>query len=104
MGHTEGFIHARGDGINGSGATDFIVKFGTEFFATSDDFLALFAIWVPGVFFFGAGFLAEGREGDLREAVFDDFVAFSEFVFFPVAELSSGLFDGRGDFCDLLVG
>ncbi len=75
MGHTENFVHTRGDGINRGGATDFVVKFGAVFFAKGDDLLALLAIGVPGVFLLGAGLLSEGRESDLGEAVFDDFVA-----------------------------
>ena len=61
-------------------------------------------VWIPSVFNVGAGFLAESGEGDLREAVFDDFVAVLEFVFFPVTEFACGAFDSLGDFCDLFVG
>ena len=74
--HTEFFVHARSDGVNRGGTTDFVVKFRGEFFTAGDDFFTFLAIGVPGVFFFGAGVLAESREGDLRKAVFDDFVAF----------------------------
>ena len=59
MGHTENFVHTRGDGVNGGGAAAFIVKFRGEFFAAGDDASTFFAIWVPGVFFLGAGFLAK---------------------------------------------
>ena len=76
MCHTKFFVHAWGNSIDRSGAADFVIEFWGDFFSASNDFLAFFAIWIPSVFFFGAGFLAESREGDLREAVFDDFVAF----------------------------
>lgn len=104
MGHTEDFIHARGDGVNGGSAADFVVKFGTVFFAEGDDLFAFFAVGIPGVFSFGAGFLAEGGEGDLGEAVFDDFVAFGELIFFPEPKFTSSALDGFGDFFNLLVG
>ena len=104
MGHAKDFVHAGGDGVNRSGAADFVVEFGGELFTASDDFFAFFTVGVPGVFLFGAGFLAEGREGDLREAVFDDFVAGFQFILFPEAELFSGGLDGFGDFCYLFVG
>ena len=103
MGHAEDFVHTWCDGINRGGAADFVIKLGGEFFATSDDSFTFFVVRVPGVFGFGAGFLAEGRESDLREAIFDDFVAFGKFVFFPEAEFFSGSFDGFGDFLNLLV-
>ncbi len=104
MGNTEDFIHARGDGVNRGGTTDFVFKFWGEFFAASSDSFAFFTIGIPSVFFFGAGFLAESGEGDLAEAVFDNFVAWSEFVFFPEAEFFGGLLDGFGDFCYLVIG
>lgn len=104
MGHTEDFIHARSDGVDGSGATDFVFEFWAEFLASCDDLFAFFAVGIPGIFGFGAGFLAEGRECDLGETILDDFVARSELVFFPITELSGGLFDSGGDFGDLFVG
>ncbi len=102
--HAEDFIHTRSDGIDGSGATNFVIEFGGEFFAAFDDSFAFFAIWIPGIFSLGAGFLAEGREGDLTEAVFDNFVAFLKLVGLPIAEFFGGRFDGFGDFFDLLIG
>ena len=75
VGHAEFFVHTRGDGIDRGGAANFVVKFGGVFFAFCHDFFAFFAVWIPGVLFFGAGFLAEGGESDLGEAVFDNFVA-----------------------------
>ena len=39
----------------------------------------------------------------MAEAVFDNFVAFSKLIFFPIAELFGGFFDGFGDFGDLFV-
>ena len=103
MGHAEDFIHARGDGVNRGGATDFVIELGSELLAACDDLFALLVVGVPGVFLFGAGFLAEGRESDLRETVFDDFIARLQFILFPVAELASGFFDGLADFFDLFV-
>ena len=85
MGHAKDLVHARGDGVNRGGAADFVFEFRGEFFATFDNLFTFLAVGVPGVFFFGAGFLAEGGEGDLREAIFDDFVAFFELIFLPVA-------------------
>ncbi len=76
VGHTEDFIHAWSDGVNRGGAADFIVKLGGELFAAGDDLFAFLTVGIPGVFGFGAGLLAEGGESDLREAVFDDFIAF----------------------------
>ncbi len=102
--HAEGLIHARSDGVNRGGATDFVVKFWAELTATDNNGLAFLVIWVPGVFFFGAGFLAERREGDLRKAVLNDFVAGLELVRFPVAEFTGGLLDGGGDFGNLFIG
>ena len=40
----------------------------------------------------------------MTEAVFDNFVALSELVGFPVSKLFSGSFDSFANFCDLLVG
>ena len=85
MSHTEDFVHTRGDGVDRGGAADFVFKLGGELFTSGYDFFAFFTIWVPGVFFFGAGFLAKCRESNLREAVFDNFVTRLEFIFFPVA-------------------
>ena len=104
MGHTKDFVHAWGDGVNRGSAANLVVEFGSEFFAASDDFFAFFAVWVPSVFGFGARFLAEGRESDLAEAIFDDFVAVGELIFLPIAKLLSGGLDGLGDFGNLLVG
>ena len=104
MGHAEDLVHARSDSINGSSTGDFIFKLGAEFLASRSNLIALFAIRVPGVFGFGAGFLPEGRKGDLGEAVFDNFIARSEFIFLPIAKLFGGLLDGRSDFGDLFVG
>ena len=103
MSHTKNFVHARGDSVDRSGAADFVFKLGRELATAGADSFAFFTIWVPGVFFFGAGFLAEGRESDLGEAVFDNFIARLELVFFPVAEFASGGLDGLGDFGDLLI-
>ena len=74
MGHAEDFVHTWSDGIDRGGATDFVVEFGGEFLAAGDDLFAFLAVGVPGIFGFSAGFLAEGGEGNLREAVFDDFI------------------------------
>ena len=101
--HAESLIHTRGDGVNRGSAADFVIKLGGEFFASCDDLFAFFAIWVPGVFFLGASVLAKGRESDLREAIFDDFIAFGELSFFPEAEFTGGLFDSLGDFGNLLI-
>ncbi len=75
MSHAEDFIHTWCNCVDRGSAADFIVEFRGEFFATRDDLLAFFAVGVPGIFGFGAGVLTKGREGDLGEAVFDDFVA-----------------------------
>ena len=104
MGHTEDFVHAWGNGVNRGGAADFVVEFRGEFFAACDDFLAFFAVGIPGVFSFGAGFLAESGESDLGEAILDNLVAFGKFVFFPVAEFFCSGFDGLADFLNLFVG
>ena len=85
MGHAEDFVHAWSYGVNGSGAADFVIELGSEFFAASDDLFAFLAVGVPGVFLLGAGVLTEGREGDLGEAILDNFVAWLELVFFPEA-------------------
>ena len=85
MSHTEDFVHAGGDSINRGSAADFVVEFRAVFFAKGDDLLTFFVVWVPGVFFFGAGFLTKGGEGNLGEAVFDNFVTRLEFIFFPEA-------------------
>ena len=76
MSHAKFFVHARSDGIDRSSAADFVVKFGGKFFAAGDNLFAFFAVWVPSVFCLGASLLPEGREGDLREAILNDFVAF----------------------------
>ena len=102
--HAEDFIHTWSNSINGGGTANFIVEFWSEFFAAFDNSLAFFAVGIPGVFGFGAGFLAEGRKGNLAEAVFDDFVASLKLVFFPIAELFGGCFDSFADFFDLFVG
>ena len=104
MSHTEDLVHAGGNGVNGGGATDFVVEFWGELFTASDDFLALFTIWIPSVFFLSAGFLTEGGESDLGEAVFDDFVTGLQLIFFPVAEFFGGLFDSGGDFLNFIIG
>ena len=104
VGHAEFFVHTWDNSVNGGGATDFVVKLGGFLFGESDDFFALFAIWIPGIFLFGAGFLAESRESDLGEAILDDFVAFGELVLFPEAELASGFFKSMADFFYLFVG
>ena len=75
MRHAEDFVHPRGDGIDGSSTTNFVIKLGGEFFAACNDAFAFLAIRIPGVFGFGAGVLTEGGEGDLGKAVLDDFVA-----------------------------
>ena len=103
MSHTKDFVHTWSDGVNRGGTANFVFEYWSKFFAAGTDGLTFFAIWVPGVFFFGAGFLTEGGEGNLREAILDDFVAFFELVFFPVAELLGGLLNGVGDFLDLCV-
>ena len=103
MGHAEDFVHAWSDGINRGGATDFVVEFRGEFFAPFDDLLAFFAVRIPGVFLLSAGFLAESRECDLGETVFDDFVAGLELFLFPESEFFGGFLDGFGDFLDLLA-
>ena len=103
VGHAEDFVHARDESVNRSGATDLVFVIWSELFSAGDDSFTLLAIWIPSVFGFGASFLAEGRESDLAEAVFDNFVTFSEFVCFPVAEFGCSSFDSLGDFFDLLV-
>ena len=85
MGHAEDFVHAWSDGVNRGGAADFVFEFGGELFTAGDNLFALLAVGVPSVLLFGAGFLTESREGDLREAIFDDFVAWLQFIFLPVA-------------------
>ena len=102
--HTELFVHAWSDGVNRSSAANFVVKFWGKFFGASADGFTFFAVWIPGVFGFGTGFLAEGGKGDLGEAIFNNFIACGKFVFFPVAEFASGLFYGIADFADLFVG
>ena len=104
MGHAELFVHAGSNGINRGGATDFVIKFGGEFFATLNDLFAFLAIWIPGVFLFGAGFLTKGGDGDLRKAVFNNFITWLELVFFPEAKFAGGFLDGFADFGDLLFG
>ena len=91
MGHTKFFIHARGNCIDRGGAADFVIKLGGEFFGAFDDFGALFAVGIPGIFFLRAGFLAKGGESDLTQAIFDNFVAFFKLIFFPKAEFFGGL-------------
>ena len=103
MSHTEDFIHTWSNGINGSGAGDFVFELRTKLFAPCGDLIAFFAIWVPGIFGFSASFLAEGRKGNLREAVFDNFVTRGEFVFFPIAKLFGGLLDSGSNLSDLLI-
>ena len=103
MCHAEGLVHARSDGIDRGSTADFIVKFGANFFATGNDLFAFFVVWIPGVFSFGASFLAESRKSNLREAIFDDFVARREFVCFPIAEFFGSLLNGLRDFSDLVV-
>ncbi len=103
MSHTEDFIHTRSNGINRGGTTNFIFELRTKFFASRDDFFTFFAIWVPGVFGFGVSFLTEGGKGNLREAVFNNFVTRGEFVFFPIAKLFGGLLDGGSDFGNLFI-
>ena len=102
--HAEDFVHTGSNGVDGCSATNFVIKFGGELFAALDDCFAFLAIWIPSVFGFGASFLAESREGDLAEAVFDNFVTFSDFVLLPVAKFFGGRFDSFGDFLDLSVG
>ena len=104
VGHAEDFVHTWSDGVNRSGATNFVIISWSELRGALDDSFALLAIWIPSVLGVSAGMLAEGREGDLAEAVFDDFVAFGKLVFFPVTELFGGSFNSLGDFGDLLVG
>ncbi len=104
VGHAEDFVHAWSDGVNRGGAADFVVEFGGEFFATGDDLFTFLAIGIPSILFLGAGFLAEGGEGDLGEAIFDDFVARLELVGFPKTEFAGGLLDGCGDFRNLFIG
>ena len=94
MRHAEFFVHAGGDGVDGGSTADFVIEFGGEFFTAFDDLLAFFAIWIPGVFSFCAGFLTESGKSDLREAVFNNFVTVLEFAFFPEAEFAGGFFDG----------
>ena len=102
--HAKDFVHARDESINAGSAADFVFVGWSEGFGAGNDGFALLAVWVPGIFYFGAGFLTEGREGDLAEAVFDNLIAFSDLVLFPVAELFGGLLDGLGDFGDLIIG
>ena len=103
MGHTKDFVHAGGDGVNRGSAADFVIKLRGELFATGDDFFAFLVVGVPGVFGFGAGLLPEGREGDLTEAIFNDFVTLGELSLFPEAELAGGLLYGGADLGYLLV-
>ncbi len=103
MSHTEDFVHTWSNGINRSGACDFVFELRTKLFAPCGDLIAFFTIWVPGVFGFGASFLTEGRKSDLREAVFDNFVSRGEFVFFPIAKLFGGLLDSGSNLGDLLI-
>ena len=84
VGHAEFFVHAGGGDVDRGCAANFVEEVGEFFAAFGDDLGALFKVGVPGVFSFGAGGLTEGGKCDLRETVFDDFVAFSEFVGFPV--------------------
>lgn len=104
MGHAEDFIHAWGNSVNGGSATNFVIISRREFFGALDDSGAFFVVRVPSVFGFGASFLAKSREGDLAEAVFDNFVAGGKLVGFPITKFFGGSFDGVGDFFDLLVG
>ena len=102
--HTKDFVHARNKGVNGGRAANFVFEFWGELFGTSNDCVALLVVWVPSIFNVRAGFLTKGREGDLREAIFDNFVAILKLIFFPEAKLARGSLDSFGDFCDLLVG
>ena len=73
--HAKDFVHARDESINAGSAADFVfVGWGEDFGAGNDGF-ALLAVWVPSVLGFSAGFLAKSGEGNLTEAVFDDFIA-----------------------------
>lgn len=99
-GHAEGFVHTWGNGVDGGGAGDFKLEAWGKFVGTFGDGVAFFVLGVPGVFFFGAGSLAEGREGDLRETIFDNFVTVFQGVGFPVAKFFCGSFEGVGDFGD----
>ena len=103
MSHAKNFVHARGDGVDRSSTADFIFEFRGEFATAGTDSFAFFAVWIPSVFFFGASFLAERRESNLRKAVFDNFIARLEFVFFPVAKFASSGFDSLCDFGNLLL-
>ena len=104
MGHTENFIHPRSDGVDGSGAANFVVEFRSKFFTTGDDFFTLFAIWIPGVFGVGTGLLTEGGEGDLGKAIFNDLITRLQFILLPETELFRSLFNGLTNFRDLFVG
>ena len=97
VGHTELLVHAWGGDVDRGGAADFVEEVGEEFATTGDDGFALPMVRIPSVFGFGAGLLTEGGEGDLGEAIFDDFVARGELVGFPVAEFASGLLQGLSD-------
>ena len=102
--HTENFVHAWGNGVDRGGTANFVVEFRGEFFSSVNDLLAFLAVGVPGVFCFSVGMLAESRESDLGEAVFDDFVAVLELIFLPETEFAGGFFDSFADFLDLFVG
>ena len=91
--HTKLFVHARSGNIDRGGTADFVEKIG-EFGATFfDDGLAFLGIGIPSIFGFSASFLAEGGKSDLREAIFDDFVAVGELIGFPVAEFAGRFFE-----------
>ena len=91
MVYAKNFIHARSDGVDRSGATDFVVELRRKFFSAGANLFALLVVGIPSVFGFGAGVLAKGGKSNLRKAVFDNFVAFGELVFFPKAEFAGGL-------------
>ena len=61
-------------------------------------------VFIPGVFGLGVSFLAQSGKSDLRETIFDDFVAGLEFSLFPEAELFGGLLEAGGDFGHLCLG
>lgn len=102
--HTEFFVHAGSGDVDRGGAANLVQEVGEFFLAFGDDLFALFHVGVPSVFDFGAGFLTEGREGDLGEAVLDDFIARSELVGLPVAKFFSGVLEGCCDFYNVFWG
>ena len=104
MCHTEDFVHARSDSVDRGGTANFVIEFWSKFFAAFDDGFTFLVIWIPGIFSFGASFLAKSRESDLAEAVFDNFIAFLELIGFPIAEFFCGGLDGFSNLFDLFVG